>query len=716
MKNPRVARVLPPQSGKFLMLPLLQVIVCVSILASYFSPSIEAVRAADVTPKATTEIPLFVKTLQPIDSGRAVLVCEPVAPKNDPALTDFGASCGRWLHFVVGGHGEFGSTPIWEEVGIAAHERKHADLQLTQADLPAFGKALGITHAAIGTISGTPGQTTLSYQPWSLSPLKKDGELIEIKGSQDQILEQLPKVATEIVSRWGIEKPRVPLVQISALDMRLLGTLPWCSLPFLRGVQAAVKGASREDDARLSKLAWKVPFVEMMFAQNGSHYVRQTQQEGQLQFNNMCDNVLYQEAMPYNSNLIPVFEAQAGRSLAAFPDNYALLCSVVKARRAGRERAKEREAAELAARSASKNPFAWMQLDGTVGNQAQDMRRGRFYSDLSEEEKQVLEGLYSTQLQIASYAAQLAPESASTWLRLSKAATFVGEDEVATNALWKANSLAPDNMFVYSWGIEIFQPKWFDDEENFVKVASLVIEHPLRLITLQGELLNALKVNGLDKQAQVVEGLILPAYQKLVRDTSDNRIASFYLLQQRYFMERATPKDTKQIQREVVAFADARPDYAPAQYEAGLVMHPEPSSDVYLKKAMTLEPTWRQPLIAFGTFHMKDDPAAAEQAFLKAVELEPTDYWAKYYLAQLSFDKRDYEQAVIRAKDALTSKFFGKKKAHIILVQSLLELGRKKEAQEAFDAANKAHMDIYADFPDKFPATATKPSGEEVDE
>src|SRR5437879_1422790 len=61
-----------------------------------------------------------------------VVICEPVPAAGAEALGDFGAGCARWLHFVVGGHGELGKTPTWSAADRARMELKLNRLRITE--------------------------------------------------------------------------------------------------------------------------------------------------------------------------------------------------------------------------------------------------------------------------------------------------------------------------------------------------------------------------------------------------------------------------------------------------------------------------------------------------------------------------------------------------------------------------------------------------------
>ena len=78
------------------------------------------------------------KLLAPFAGGVGVVICEPVAdPGTEADNANFGAGCGRWLQFAVGGQGELGKTPLWESPNRAAKELGRTDILRRHADFVA---------------------------------------------------------------------------------------------------------------------------------------------------------------------------------------------------------------------------------------------------------------------------------------------------------------------------------------------------------------------------------------------------------------------------------------------------------------------------------------------------------------------------------------------------------------------------------------------------
>jgi hypothetical protein len=169
--------------------------------------------------------------LTQFDNGPGVLICDPAPVEADAAAADFGAGCGRWLHLLIGGQGELGKTPRWSEQEITRAALSRGDLRLTTADLRKLaqraGISLGITHVALGEISGSTSECSLSYQIWSVPGQKPVGAPLTLRGSAAEVVAQLPMATRGLCGALGITAPRIPeAVGESAEELQFLGSIP----------------------------------------------------------------------------------------------------------------------------------------------------------------------------------------------------------------------------------------------------------------------------------------------------------------------------------------------------------------------------------------------------------------------------------------------------------------------------------------------------------
>src|SRR5205823_4499176 len=109
-------------------------------------------------------------------SGPGLVVCDPVAVGADAATASFGDGCARWLHFTVAGQGALGKTPSWSARAVIPQLLGRNDARLSLADAAQLSRALGVTHVAVGRISGSAKRCTLTYQLYEVPARKAVGK------------------------------------------------------------------------------------------------------------------------------------------------------------------------------------------------------------------------------------------------------------------------------------------------------------------------------------------------------------------------------------------------------------------------------------------------------------------------------------------------------------------------------------------------------------
>jgi tetratricopeptide (TPR) repeat protein len=126
--------------------------------------------------------------------------------------------------------------------------------------------------------------------------------------------------------------------------------------------------------------------------------------------------------------------------------------------------------AEKAVRLGTASPQTWLSLAHVYDNRAEVLRRGRTVGDITEEEWKLLNADYAKWLGATNRAVQLDQESSHAWTKLALACTFLSEKEMAYTAYDSALDLDPGNAEILRWGLQMFQPKWFDDEKRMEKL------------------------------------------------------------------------------------------------------------------------------------------------------------------------------------------------------------------------------------------------------
>lgn len=209
-----------------------------------------------------------VAAIKPVISGPGIVVCEPVVQNADTATAEFGTGCARWLHFTVGGHAELGKTPAWESVGRAEEELGRSDLRLPIEIAAKLSDLLGITHVAVGTISGHPTHCTLTYQLWQVPARQAVGAPLTASGTQKQVIAALPLIARKLLLHLGVTFPHAPAsVAASPKEVRAVGQVAWEPLK-----QSALSPHGSEP---LEAAAEHWPLASFLSLRNGAAFTRE---------------------------------------------------------------------------------------------------------------------------------------------------------------------------------------------------------------------------------------------------------------------------------------------------------------------------------------------------------------------------------------------------------------------------------------------------------
>lgn len=435
------------------------------------------------------DLPQIAALNKQLEGGPGVLVCEPVGNKVDAELADFGAGCGRWLHLMVGGQPEFGRTPLWSWTDRARKELKKPNFRLTLEEALLAARKLALTHVAVGEIEGSAEKLTLTYRLVAVAGKKTLGESFTTTGSREEVTAALGSTAGQMVRRLGVPVPRVPAAPgETAAELTALGRLPW--VPDERISDAEIANL---DQAVLLALGYRGavqrpnrPVLGVFLA---SMYMGSIEESGRLL---SCASALRDHLPDCTLALGEVakqayFGKVASRQrlttpslaplLEKHPHNFALrVAETYLHRLPGQDLQQARKSAELAVQCATRVPDAWLMLEGVIGQQAQAIRRGRFITDMTEEELEQCTALYAQQLPLDFKAVELGPDYPTAWRILSGAAAFLGEGELADSACERALALDARDYGAVSWAVQLYQPKWIDDPNKLSRAGKLAIQ------------------------------------------------------------------------------------------------------------------------------------------------------------------------------------------------------------------------------------------------
>jgi hypothetical protein len=436
--------------------------------------------------------------------GSGVLVCD--LRTANAGLRDLGIGCGRWLHLVVGGHSELAQTPPWGALNRAQHELHRGDLAIDLRESEAMRRILGVSYVCIGTLTGSVAACELriaAYRlpeppigPQAAGPPVPIGTALSARGMPDQVVAALPDLARRLSILLGVNRPRTPAsAGVNAAELALLGSVarldaddvPWrqakmlidlsarCPLAAVLALQIPTVNDPGVVDANLlpNALAASAPVNSLAFAQAAR-----------------CSGALS------NAYLSDASAARCGRCLAT------AFGSALANDRRGLD-APAIRAAVTATQRAPGSPDAWAVLAVVHCDAAGRARQGRSGRWVFRHGGRNILEHYRLWYLSAQRELALDPEDGAAWYWLAMAQTFAcaGDPE---EALWKAVDRFGYRTEPYTWGLEMFQPKWLDRPKSLLKIGRLATDRPFHDLHNSVPLAYALYNAGLGDLARKV--------------------------------------------------------------------------------------------------------------------------------------------------------------------------------------------------------------------
>ena len=409
--------------------------------------------------------------LAPAGSGPGLVVCEPISVNADASTTDFAAGCGRWLHLTVSGQPALGQTPLWSSLERAQTEMGRSDLRLTLPQAKRLASILGVTHVAVGKVTGSAAHCTLTYQLWTVPGGKAVGPRLQASGTTSQVLTQLPQLAKRLTAQIGLPNAALPAtVAAKPADMALLGRLPWY----------AGTTPTPAETKQMQTLAARLPLAGL-FLVNTYGLLPDQQWDADanaLLMQQPANPLLWAQIAKSAPGLVHASAARLARNRQAYPRNYLYAVTDTWTQRMFQQANLERRAAEQSVQDAPRNPDAWLTLGSTISQEGESLRLGRFASDLSAHDWAFLNTVYPQWLYCVYRSASLDPQFSLAWNRVAQAATFEGQTRLADQAFWKSIALHPNDPEYYAWGLQMYQDKWGGDPNKLNKVAQNLATMP----------------------------------------------------------------------------------------------------------------------------------------------------------------------------------------------------------------------------------------------
>lgn len=216
-------------------------------------------------------------------------------------------------------------------------------------------------------------------------------------------------------------------------------------------------------------------------------------------------------------------------AITRYPQNYLLACAGSRVARSNGNRAGELAYAQRAVANAPRNPLAWTEWETTLTKHAQSLRRGRFITQITRQEMQKLEGLYVQALRCSLRSVALNPRDADAWSSVAESATFVGMGALAEAALWKGLTVDSGNRDCHSWGLQLFQPKWFDRPQQLQLIAQRVEQDEFLFNELHQSAMDTLAQVDQDVEANAMLMRTLERYREQARREPKNPAPHYHL-------------------------------------------------------------------------------------------------------------------------------------------------------------------------------------------
>lgn len=439
--------------------------------------------------------------LQQVNGGPGLLIADPEPSGADPAIRNLGRGFARWLRLAVSSQPELGRTPLWmtsERVLLQLEERK-ARVDLDEA--ARFAKSAGVTHAALGQITGSGSRRALSFQVYQVPERTPVGAPVKLEGSVQEVTAQLPEVARQLAQRLGVSQPRVPnTTEESAAELQFLGSLP-------RSINEVYTPAQDQRLGEIANHSRLAALVDLDHSSTLHDEARKTRRARQLAEREPENPFIWSTieianyAFP-DQNSPAAWNERIDALCKRYPGSYTAYAAKAYARTRERTYADVVKLMEETQRRSTQNPDGWFFLGNLISRQSDQIRDGRYYSALSASEREVLPKLYDRWVSALRKTVQLDPDYSGAWEELASAATFSGDEPTANQAIWKVLNRPNPSTNSFWWAFEMYDDKWFGDRQNRARVAQRATEVKFQSARERLYMGRLLQTQGFPKQAQ----------------------------------------------------------------------------------------------------------------------------------------------------------------------------------------------------------------------
>ncbi len=403
------------------------------------------------------------------DSGPGVIVCDPILKNCQDDLADISRGCAAWLQLVVAGQPQCSRTPFWKSLRRVQTELGRRDLRLEKKDAARLALYTGANVVLVGTVEGNSGSCSLTYQPFKAPSMQPLGDPVKISGSKVELANQMPKMAALLCNDIEISPEHLPDMPPGLSELALAG----------RVQSRTTDAVSKSARAELLKLSSSSALAGLLYldtampadpalGETAANLVRQE----------AANSLVFGQIGWMQGKLLQFCSKRLSENIKNYPTNYLFKTAGVYLERASNDSKGDLAAAKQCVQSAPDNPDAWLTLAQSYNFAADRLRKGRFYTDLNSAEKRQFDEAYPLWLGCAEQAVKIDPLFGRAWLRTSTAAAYSGFLEESDRAFEKALELDRDRYDVYAWGVQLYQPKWFNKIDKLRHLAEIASKDP----------------------------------------------------------------------------------------------------------------------------------------------------------------------------------------------------------------------------------------------
>lgn len=413
-------------------------------------------------------------------TSTGIVVCEPVARAASPEAAQFGDGCSQWLHYAIGGDPDACATPWWNGVYAVAREEHSRNIRFDVGASKVLARCLGAPYAAFAKISGNKTNLTLTYQVYKIPERRAIGKPIILRGTSEQVDKLLPSAALSIGKTIGLKSVAPMPPTLAPDDLAFAGAMPWQRT-----------WPSRAQCKRLELLGLSNPFADIVWINAGTYRDKAADLRAVKRLVKIAPDSAFTWCA---ASSVKLSSLHAGilREARKHPLNCMLNATAVYVDVTDGNFDNAMGVARRLARCSPRYPPFLLQIAWAASRKACHIRQSRYYDQMSKSEQASLVPIYAAAYAASKRATEMDPLCENAWEQLAGDATFAGYASDADHAFWAAAKLPGHGASLYTWGLQMYQPKWGGNADALKRVVDAALADPLLNLSDVEELINQL--------------------------------------------------------------------------------------------------------------------------------------------------------------------------------------------------------------------------------